>query len=117
MPIELSIYRTAAAALLAAMLATGAVAQERRLLTGHVPAQAAKAALVGRLPSTNSLNLAIGLPLRDQAAVSIHLFGGNIGAIKRNAYSLATGEAHLFASGYASSLMPNLWDRSLEART
>ena len=70
MPIELSIYRTAAAALLAAMLATGAVAQERRLLTGHVPAQAAKAALVGRLPSTNSLNLAIGLPLRDQAAVT-----------------------------------------------
>ena len=70
MPIELSIYRTAAAALLAAMLATGAVAQERRLLTGHVPAQAAKAALVGRLPSTNSLNLSIGLPLRDQAAVT-----------------------------------------------
>jgi subtilase family serine protease len=65
-----SIYRTAAAALLAAMLTTGTAAQERRLLTGHVPAQAAKAAVVGRLPSTNSLNLAIGLPLREQAAVT-----------------------------------------------
>jgi|ERR1017187_944668 predicted metal-dependent enzyme (double-stranded beta helix superfamily) len=53
--------------------------------------------------------------LSDQAAVSIHVFGGNIGAIERHAYSLATGEAHLFASGYANSLVPNLWDRSLEA--
>ncbi len=53
--------------------------------------------------------------LPDQAAVSIHVFGGNIGAIERRAYSLATGEAHLFASGYANSLVPNLWDRSLEA--
>jgi len=53
--------------------------------------------------------------LRDQAAVSVHVFGGNIGAIQRRAYSLATGEAHLFMSGYANSLVPNLWDRSLEA--
>jgi predicted metal-dependent enzyme (double-stranded beta helix superfamily) len=53
--------------------------------------------------------------LRDQAAVSIHVFGGNIGAIERRAYSLATGEAHLFMSGYANSVVPNLWDRSLEA--
>ena len=48
----------------------------------------------------------------DVAAERAALFG----AIERRAYSLATGEAHLFASGYANSLMPNLWDRSLEAR-
>jgi predicted metal-dependent enzyme (double-stranded beta helix superfamily) len=53
--------------------------------------------------------------LRDQAAISINVFGGNIGAIKRRAYSLATGEVHEFMSGYANSLVPNLWDRSLEA--
>ena len=53
--------------------------------------------------------------LRDQAAVSINVFGGNIGAIERCAYSLATGEAHRFMSGYANSVVPNLWDRSLEA--
>jgi hypothetical protein len=64
------IYRIATAALLAANLTTGTAAQERRLLSGHVPAQAAKAAVIGRLPSTNSLDLAIGLPLRDQAAVT-----------------------------------------------
>jgi 3-mercaptopropionate dioxygenase len=54
--------------------------------------------------------------LRDQAAVSIHVFGGNIGGIERRAYSLATGEAHVFMSGYANSFVPNLWDRSLEVR-
>lgn len=54
--------------------------------------------------------------LRDQAAVSIHVFGGNIGAIERRAYSLSTGEAHAFTSGYANSVVPNLWDRSREAR-
>ena len=70
MPKDTSVYQITAAALLAAMLTTGAVAQERRVLTGHVPAQAAKAVAVGRLPSTNSLDLAIGLPLRDQAAVT-----------------------------------------------
>ena len=70
MPKDTIIYGTAAAALLAAILTTGTSAQERRVLTGHVSASAAKAVLVGRLPSTNSLNLAIGLPLRDQAAVT-----------------------------------------------
>jgi predicted metal-dependent enzyme (double-stranded beta helix superfamily) len=54
--------------------------------------------------------------LRDQAAVSIHVFGGNIGAIERRAFSLSTGEAHPFRSGYANSVVPNLWDRSLEVR-
>jgi len=70
MPKDTSVYQITAAALLAVVLTTGAVAQERRVLTGHVPAQAAKAVAVGRLPSTNSLDLAIGLPLRDQAAVT-----------------------------------------------
>lgn len=55
--------------------------------------------------------------LRDQAAVSIHVFGGNIGGIERRTYSLATGEVHQFISGYANSVVPNLWDRSLEIHT
>jgi subtilase family serine protease len=62
--------RAAAVTLLAAMLAAGAAAQERRVLNGHVPASVNKAVAIGRLPSTNSLNLAIGLPVRDQAALT-----------------------------------------------
>jgi 3-mercaptopropionate dioxygenase len=57
----------------------------------------------------------IANPSHSQPAVSIHVFGANIGAIERRAFTLATGEAHTFASGYANNLLPNLWDRSLEA--
>ena len=52
------------------MLTTGAVAQQRSLLPGHVPAAVNKAAAIGRLPSTTPLNLAIGLPLRDQPGLT-----------------------------------------------
>ena len=53
---------------------------------------------------------------RDQSAVSIHVFGGDIGGLMRRTFSLANGEAHALVSGYANRLLPNLWDRSLEAR-
>ena len=52
---------------------------------------------------------------RDQAAVSIHVFGANIGGLMRRTFSLATGEPHALVSGYANSHLPNIWDRSLEA--
>ena len=57
----------------------------------------------------------ISNPQRLQPAVSIHVFGANIGALMRRTYSLATGEAHALVSGYANRVLPNLWDRSLEA--
>ncbi len=41
----------------------------RKTLAGHVPAAVARLAPQGRLPSTNQLYLAIGLPLRNQAAL------------------------------------------------
>jgi len=52
---------------------------------------------------------------RDHAAVSIHVFGANIGGLMRRSFSLATGEPQALVSGYANSVLPNLWDRSLEA--
>jgi predicted metal-dependent enzyme (double-stranded beta helix superfamily) len=52
----------------------------------------------------------------DQAAVSIHVFGADIGGLMRRTFSLASGEPHPLVSGYANRLLPNLWDRSLEAR-
>ena len=59
---------------------------------------------------------AISNPLPLQSAVSIHVFGADIGGLMRRTYSLATGEPHAFVSGYANSVLPNLWDRSREAR-
>ncbi len=48
-----------------------AVSSELVALHGHVPAAVAHLTASGRLPATNSLNLAIGLPLRNQAAMSV----------------------------------------------
>jgi predicted metal-dependent enzyme (double-stranded beta helix superfamily) len=47
----------------------------------------------------------------DQVSVSIHVYGANIGAVERATYDLA-GNPKRFISGYASSVLPNLWDRS-----
>ena len=44
-------------------------------------------------------------------SVSIHVYGANIGAVRRHTYS-AEGEAKPFVSGYANTTLPNLWDRS-----
>ena len=52
--------------------ASGSPAAECQVLRGHVPAAVAKLNLrpIGRLPATNRLNLAIGLPLRNTNALS-----------------------------------------------
>jgi predicted metal-dependent enzyme (double-stranded beta helix superfamily) len=45
---------------------------------------------------------------KSAAAVSIHLYGGNIGAINRQAFSLE-GAVKTFRSGYSLDTMPNIW--------
>ncbi len=52
----------------------------------------------------------------DGASVSIHVYGGNIGAVRRRTYDPATSEARPFISGYHNVAIPNLWDRSSEAQ-
>ncbi len=51
-----------------------------------------------------------------EVAVSIQVYGANIGAVRRHTYDPATGAARDFVSGYANTTIPNLWDRSSEAR-
>ena len=55
--------------------------------------------------------------LADRASISIHVYGANIGAVRRHVYARETGEIKPFVSGYSNSLVPNLWDRSAEMRT
>lgn len=50
-----------------------------------------------------------------QTAVSIHVYGANIGAVRRHTFDPATGAAKEFISGYSNREVPNLWDRSKEA--
>ena len=45
-------------------------AAQRQFLEGHVPAAVNNASLVGDLPATNRLNLAIGLPLRNRETLT-----------------------------------------------
>jgi 3-mercaptopropionate dioxygenase len=52
--------------------------------------------------------------LPDRASVSIHVYGGNIGAVRRHMVDPSTGAVREFISGYSSALLPNLWDRSAE---
>jgi predicted metal-dependent enzyme (double-stranded beta helix superfamily) len=52
----------------------------------------------------------------DKTSISIHVYGANIGAIKRHTYDPVTGNTKNFVSGYSSKQVPNLWDRSAEIR-
>ena len=49
--------------------------------------------------------------LDDQPSISIHVYGGNIGAVERATYA-PDGTPKRFISGYANPVVPNLWDRS-----
>ncbi len=47
----------------------------------------------------------------DGVSISIHVYGANIGAVRRATYS-ADGTKKPFISGYANETLPNFWDRS-----
>jgi predicted metal-dependent enzyme (double-stranded beta helix superfamily) len=51
--------------------------------------------------------------LADRPSVSIHVYGANIGAVRRSMYEL-DGTSKTFVSGYSNTELPNLWDRSKE---
>jgi predicted metal-dependent enzyme (double-stranded beta helix superfamily) len=47
----------------------------------------------------------------DRVSISIHVYGANIGAVRRHVYP-ETGGSKSFISGYSNSTLPNPWDRS-----
>lgn len=51
----------------------------------------------------------------DQVSISIHVYGANIGAVHRSVF-LPDGTDKPFVSGYSNTTLPNIWDRSNEAR-
>ncbi|MCW8086313.1 cysteine dioxygenase family protein [Sabulicella glaciei] len=53
--------------------------------------------------------------LTDRPSISIHVYGGNIGAVERHSFDPETGEKRRFISGYSNEFVPNLWDRSRAA--
>lgn len=51
----------------------------------------------------------------DQVSISIHVYGANIGAVRRAVYQ-ADGSEKLFISGYSNAYLPNIWDLSKESQ-
>ncbi|MHA6194334.1 cysteine dioxygenase family protein [Pseudomonas wadenswilerensis] len=49
----------------------------------------------------------------DRVSISIHVYGANIGAVKRAVF-LADGTEKPFISGYSNTRLPNIWDLSKE---
>lgn len=54
--------------------------------------------------------------LADRPSISIHVYGANIGAVRRHVFDASTGAIKNFVSGYSSPRSPNLWDRSAQVR-
>lgn len=50
--------------------------------------------------------------LTDRESVSIHVYGANIGAVRRQVFQVPSGQGSEFISGYSSEVMPNIWDQS-----
>ena len=49
----------------------------------------------------------------DRVSISIHVYGANIGAVKRAVYR-EDGSEKQFISGYSNRYLPNIWDLSHE---
>jgi len=45
----------------------------------------------------------------DRVSISVHVYGANIGRVRRHVYDDATGNAKEFVSGFSSDVVPNLW--------
>jgi len=45
----------------------------------------------------------------DRVSISIHVYGADIGAIRRATFNRLDGRTREFTSGYANDVVPNLW--------
>lgn len=67
-------------------------------------------------PSTGDWHV-VENALSDRPSISIHVYGANIGAVRRQVYDPAGRQLKPFVSGYSLDSVPNLWDRSHAVRT
>jgi predicted metal-dependent enzyme (double-stranded beta helix superfamily) len=91
----------------------GAELSQRLDLTpdGLAPRGAASRLVPGQVeavsPAIGDIH-AVTNALEDEASVSIHVYGANIGAVQRHLFDPA-GRACPFVSGYSNPVMPNFW--------
>jgi len=59
-------------------------------------------------PATGDIH-AVRNAFEDAVSISIHLYGGNIGAIERSVFVPDERRTQKFVSGYCNPMTPNLW--------
>jgi predicted metal-dependent enzyme (double-stranded beta helix superfamily) len=77
-------------------------------LMAHAPHRIARGTIDWVSPRLGDLH-AVSSARVDGPSVSIHVYGANIGAIRRHTFDPATGEAREFVSGYDNDALPNWW--------
>jgi len=60
------------------------------------------------LPGHNDIHL-VRNAHEDQVSISIHVYGANIGRVRRHVYDPQSGAPKEFVSGFSSAVMPNVW--------
>ena len=60
-------------------------------------------------PNTHDIHV-VENTLSDQTSISIHVYGGNMARIHRSVFDPMTGNEKSFVSGYANTVVPNLWN-------
>jgi predicted metal-dependent enzyme (double-stranded beta helix superfamily) len=88
-------------------------APDGRLVAGEDPVRLEPGDIDAVAPAIGDIHQVVNA-FEDAVSISIHLYGGNIGAIRRHVFDLEGNERE-FISGYSNESVPNLWDRSREA--
>jgi predicted metal-dependent enzyme (double-stranded beta helix superfamily) len=77
-------------------------------LQAEAPARLVAGDVVAVSPHIGDIH-AIANGLADASSISIHVYGANIGRVRRAVFDPDTGTAHDFISGYSNDTVPNLW--------
>jgi 3-mercaptopropionate dioxygenase len=87
-----------------------ALASDGRFVEEGAPERLEQGEVTAVSPSIGDFHR-VSNAFEDRPSVSIHVYGANIGAVRRSVYQL-DGTHKTFISGYSNSDLPNLWDRS-----
>ena len=85
-------------------------ASDGRLVEDGPPARLEAGEVTAVSPAIGDFH-SVANALPDRSSVSIHVYGANIGAVRRSVYQ-PDGTSRTFVSGYSNAELPNLWDRS-----
>lgn len=84
-------------------------ASDGRFVEREMPVRLEKGEVTAVSPDVGDFHR-VSNALDDRPSISIHVYGANIGAVRRSMYEL-DGASKTFVSGYSNTELPNLWNR------